>query len=193
MPRKAQPYSKVLIGARKEAARTKYLQFLAGTATRESKIGTKGNRPASIKLSVDPFGYALPSTVFAACSALKSAVTAFQAIAAVSSRVNQGTKVAQSGITLSILGPTDDALKLGDVTPARFIRKVYESANATPKASETTGLKYGYRKSASLSMPFGADAANETQATAFAAISAAVLAAAPTPDLTEVNLQPELI
>jgi hypothetical protein len=77
------------------------------------------------------------------------------------------------------------------------IRKVYATDTATAKTSETTGLKYGYRKSESMSIPFGSNGAaapaTDAQADAFSAIAAQVLTAAANPDRTVVNLVPELI
>jgi hypothetical protein len=183
MGRKAQPYSRVLQGARKPEARTKYLAFLAGTATRPDRIGTRGKRPPSIRLAVEPFGLSLPATVDQECSASKVAVVAFQTFSAVSLRVKQVIATGTiAGVTLPITGATSDVIKDARVTPARVIKKVYD-----------TGLRYGYRKSTSVSMPFGKGPATDTQSDAFAAISAQVLTGAATPDRTAVNLVPELI
>lgn len=194
MPRKAQPYSRVLQGSRKPEARTKYLAFLAGTADRPSRIGTKGKRPPSIKLAVDLFGFSLPENVEQLCSASKAAVVVFQTLTSVNTRTHEAAATDNSpDISLTVTGAAVDVIKDARVTPARFIRKVYESATATAKASETTGLKYGYRKSSSLSMPFGKANATDSQSDAFAAISAQVLGAAQKPELTVVNLVPELI
>jgi hypothetical protein len=194
MGRKAQPYSRVLQGARKPEARTKYLAFLAGTATRPDRIGTRGKRPPSIRLAVEPFGLSLPATVDQECSASKVAVVAFQTFSAVSLRVKQVIATGTiAGVTLPITGATSDVIKDARVTPARVIKKVYDSDTAVAKTSETTGLRYGYRKSTSVSMPFGKGPATDTQSDAFAAISAQVLTGAATPDRTAVNLVPELI
>jgi hypothetical protein len=198
MARKAQPYSRVLQGARKPEARTKYLAFLAGTATRPDRIGTRGKRPPTIKLAVSPFGLSLPATVDQGCSASKTAVLAFQGFTAVSSRVKLELATGTiAGLTLTNTGAATDVVRDARVTPARVIRKIYETDTATAKTSETTGLRYGYRKSASLSIPFGssgaASPASDTQADAFAAIAAQVMTAAANPDRTVVNLVPELI
>lgn len=195
MARRTQPYTRVLQGARKDEARTKYLAFLAGKATRPDRIGTKGKRPASIKLAVEPFGLSLPDTVDQQSSASKTAVVAFQGFTAVSTRVKQiiasGTI---AGITLPITGTGTDVVKDARVTPARVIRKIYGSDTAVAKTSEITGLRYGYKASTSLSMPFGKSSAPaDTQADAFAAIAGQILAAAANPELTAVNLVPELI
>jgi hypothetical protein len=202
MARRTQPYTRVLQGARKDEARTKYLAFLAGRATRPDRIGTRGKRPPSIRLAVEPFGLSLPGTVDQLCSASKTAVVAFQGLTSVSTRVKQviATGVI-AGISLPITGTSTDVVKDARVTVARFIRKVYASDTAVAKTSEITGLRYGYKSSTSLSMPFGKRGpsgdpptpSSDSQSDAFAAISAQVLGAAANPELTAVNLVPELI
>jgi hypothetical protein len=194
MGRRTQPYSRVLQGARKPEARTKYLAFLAGTATRADKIGTRGKRPPSIKLAVVPFGLALPATVEQECSASKVAVVAFQTSDDIKSRVKQRiASGAQAGVTLTITGTTIDTVKDVRVTPARVIRKIYDTDTAVAKTSETTGLRYGYKKSTSLSMPFGSKGATDKESDAFAAIAADLLASSPKPELTAINLVSEVI
>ena len=195
MARKAQPYSRVLQGARKPEARTKYLAFLEGISTRPDRIGTRGKRPPSIALAIEPFGLSLPATVLQLASASRTAVTAFQALPSVIARVKHVRATGTTaGITLTITGESVDVVKDARIAPARVIRKVYATETATAKTSETTGLRYGYRRSTSLSLPFGSAAADtDTLADAFALISAEVKSAAANPELTAVNLVPELI
>jgi hypothetical protein len=158
------PYSLVLIGARKEEARTKYLAFLAGRANRPSRIGTNGNRPASVALGIEPFGRDLPTGVLARASASVDALTAFSDSISVTGRVKLAPGTTRTGYTAA--AADTDFLKIADFTPARVIRRTYESATATPRPSEITGLIYGYRKSKSLSAPIGKENATDTLADA---------------------------
>lgn len=147
------PYSLVLIGARKEEARTKYLAFLAGRANRPSRIGTRGPRPQSIELGVQPFGIDLPTDVLAKASASIDALQAFSSAASVTTRVELSNGQTQAGYTAA--SATTNIIKIADFTPARIIRRQYSTSTATPKTSEITGLTYGYRASESLSVPVG--------------------------------------
>jgi hypothetical protein len=199
MSRRAQPYSKVLQGARKDEARTKYLAFLAGKATRPDKIGTRGKRPPSIALAVNPFGLPLGAQNLQGCSASKVAVVAFQTVPEYKKRAKlNSTSGTVAGISLDISGSAT-VIKDVRVDVARVIRKIYATDTATAKTSEITGLRYGYKKSESISAPFGQKAAGapgdpvEGLITAFAQISPGILAGSPKPELTVVNLVPEIV
>lgn len=157
---KRRPYSLVLIGARKDAARQKYLQFLAGAADRESKIGTRGRRPASVEMGIEPFGMTLPTGVLAKASASVDALTAFAGNASVTARVRILPGTTRTGYTAAAAGT--EFLKIGGLSPARVIRRVYTQATATPKKSDITGLTYGYRRSTSLSAPIGRENGTDT-------------------------------
>lgn len=180
------PYSLVLIGARKEEARTKYLAFLAGRADRPSRIGTRGNRPVSIALGIEPFGRTLPNGVFARASASVDALTAFAGNSSITSRVKIANGTTRTGYTAA---PADsDFLKIADFSPARIIRRVYTTGTATAKKSEITGLTYGYRRSESLSAPIGRENATDTLADALTEASADIETAN---GLTQVFLKDE--
>ncbi len=177
---KRRPYSLVLIGARKESARTKYLQFLAGAADRPSRIGSQGARPERVSLAVQPFAFSLPENILAQGSALLPAVVSLQGIAAVSERVKLGVKTGApatstpTGVSLTRIADTDELLGIKNFSPARIIRRVYQTKTATKKNSEITGLAYGYRKSTSVSVPFGKKNATDTITDAFKAVSDAI-------------------
>jgi hypothetical protein len=162
-----QPYSLVLIGARKEEARKKYLDFLAGRADRPTKIGTQGERSPIITLALEPFSIALPTAVQVAGSATTKALLALQGFTEYAARVKLADDAPSgSGISIAAAAETVTTLPIGGgFTPARVIRKVY-SGNATPKKSEITGLMYARRASETISAAFGQKAAADTMAVA---------------------------
>jgi hypothetical protein len=180
----------VLQGARKEAARTKYLAFLAGQSTRPSRIGLGDARPPTITLAVEPFGLDLPGTVVAACSALENAVLSLQGVAGVSVRVKQSTAVAQEGITLPLLG--GDSVVRADFSAARIIRKIAAGDKAKPEISKITGLTYGYIATKSISLPIGRKSASgDSLSEALIDLSQPIKAASGSPKRCKVYLQDE--
>lgn len=152
-------FQNVLRGARGAAARDKYLAYLTGVATRPNKIGTKGNRPPSVKLYIQPFSVDLGDAVFVEASALQTATSAMQGNAAVASHVK---------LAAAVTGATNKKLKLSSFTSARLIRKTQSSAQGVAKKSDLTGLDYLRYASTSLSIPFGRKSATEVQSEAFA-------------------------
>jgi PPE-repeat protein len=162
-----QPYSLVLIGARKEEARKKYLAFLSGLADRPSKIGTGGARSPILDLSINPFGIELPANVNAVGTANIKSLAALQGFAEFTGRVKLASAApANSGVTIPAAAATITSLKLGGgFSPARVIRKTY-TGSTVPKKSEITGLMYGKRNSESVSAAFGQEASSDTIAEA---------------------------
>lgn len=158
-----QPYSLVLIGARKEEARKKYLDFLAGRSDRPSKIGTGGERSPIIELAIEPFSIGLPAGVQAVGTATTKALLALQGFTSFTERVKLSNDApAGSGITVPEAAETVTVLPIGGgFSPARVIRKVY-SGSTTPKRSEITGLMYGKRTSETVSSAFGQKSEAET-------------------------------
>ena len=152
-------FQNVLRGARGVAARDKYLAYLTGISTRPNKIGTKGNRPPSIKLYIQPFSIDLGATTYVEVSALQTATSAMQGTAAVTSHVKLAAAVPVA---------TNTRLKLSSFTSARLIRKTQSSAQGVAKKSDLTGLDYLRYASTSLSIPFGRKNTTEVQGDAFA-------------------------
>lgn len=147
-------FSQVLRGMRGANARTKYLNYLQGLADQGEGIGTKGNRPGSEKLYLDPFSLPLGTAVKVQSSALTPAWNLFKSLTEVSSRVTD------------TLG-TNTPIKLSTYRPARIIRRQISSTTGTAATSKLTGLKYLKYNTESSSIPFGRKGATDTMVDAF--------------------------
>ncbi len=189
---KRNPYSLVLIGARKASARTKYLEFLSGRADRPSRIGTKGPRSQRYPLALRPFAGIVPNTVLVATSASKEAVLALQGFISIQGRVVYRYSPLPAEIQLTFPGAGLDFLEIKGFSPARIIRKVYQTRTATVKKSETTGLTYGYKASSTLSIPIGRKNATDSLVDALSAAGGAIRGADGS-GLTKVFLKEEEI
>lgn len=150
----ARRFSAVLRGYRGQTARDKYLQHLQGLATQGDGIGTKGNRPDSVRLYLDPFSLPLGTTIKIQSSALVPSWNLFKGLNEANTRVKEA------------LG-SDTPLKLFTYKPARIIRRQQTSQTGTAKTSKLTGLKYLKYNTESASIPFGKKGATDTMATAF--------------------------
>lgn len=151
-------FSLVLMGARGEAAKTKYLERLRGIGQGE-KIGTKGNRPASKTLYVSPFGSDLPETILFRVSAL---VPSWAEL-----------KTAVGTHTAEMIAATDHEIKANGFHAARVVRRTIDTTG-TSTPSKLTGLKYLKYNSTSISAPFGSKTTTETEGAAQSAIRTAV-------------------
>lgn len=156
MPRRR--FSQVLTGARGDVAKTKYLERLKGMGQGEN-IGTKGNRPDSTALYIQPFGQELPADMFIKQSALTPSWSAL------SSAVGSRTKATVSA--------TQKVLKLSGFKAARVVRRTKDTSG-TATTSKLTGLKYLKYNSTSTSAPFGRANATDSQGEAQTAIVTAI-------------------
>ena len=147
-------FSRVLRGMRGANARTKYLNYLQGLAEQGEGIGTKGNRPDSIKLYLDPFALPLGTAVKIQSSALVPSWNLFSNLSEVSSRVS------------STLG-TNTPIKMSTYRPARVVRRQQSSTTGTAATSKLTGLKYLKYNTESASIPFGKKGSTDTMVDAF--------------------------
>lgn len=156
MPRRR--FSLVLTGARGTIAKDKYLERLKGMGQGEG-IGTKGNRPNSKKLYVQPFGQDFPADMYIRVSALEPAWVALSATVAANTKETIATSAT--------------ALKLSGFKAARLIRRTKDSSG-TASTSKLTGLKYLKYNSTSLSVPFGRKNATESEGEAQTAFTTAI-------------------
>ncbi|MGG6266302.1 hypothetical protein ACQ4M3_08860 [Leptolyngbya sp. AN03gr2] len=147
-------FSLVLRGLRGQTARDRYLQFLQGLATQGEGIGTKGNRPAQIKLYLDPFGLPLGTTVKIQASALQPSWNLFSGLSQANSRVTP------------TLG-TNTPIKMSSYRPARVVRRQQSSQTGVAATSKLTGLKYLKYNTESASIPFGRKDGTDTMVDAF--------------------------
>ncbi|MBN8559950.1 MAG: hypothetical protein J0L70_05465 [Leptolyngbya sp. UWPOB_LEPTO1] len=147
-------FSLVLRGMRGANARTKYLNYLQGLAEQGEGIGTKGNRPDSIKLYLDPFALPLGTSIVVQSSALVPSWNLFSSLSEVSTRVT------------ATLG-SDTPIKLNTYRPARIVRRQQSSTTGVAATSKLTGLKYLKYNTESASIPFGKAGSTDTMVDAF--------------------------
>lgn len=153
-------FSLVLRGQRGAAAKQKYLDRLEGLGQGES-IGTKGSRPASQKLYLEPFAADFPPTVLLIQSALAPAWQALGGLGAISARVK------------ATADASDITLKAKGFRGSRVIRRTIDQTGVAA-TSKLTGLKYLKYNTTSLSVPFGRDNSTDTVQAARTAIIAAI-------------------
>lgn len=148
-------FSRVLRGQRGTVARKKYLDYLEGLLTEDNNIGTRGNRPDSIKLYLDAFGLPLGTTVKIQASALVPSWNLFKGLSQANSRAKEA------------VGNGNTPIKLSTYRPARVVRREQTSRTGTEKKSKLTGLPYLKYSTNSNSIPFGRKDATDTVAEAF--------------------------
>jgi hypothetical protein len=134
-------FSQVLRGARGAAAKQRYLDKLEGLGQGEN-IGTKGPRPASIKIYLEPFQINFPSALLMEFSALQPSWNALKGYAGVASRAKD------------VLSGTDLAIPNGKAKAARIVRRTKDATGAVT-TSKLTGLKYLKYNTTSISAPIG--------------------------------------
>ncbi|PSB16051.1 hypothetical protein C7B65_22770 [Phormidesmis priestleyi ULC007] len=141
MPR--QRFSAVLRGYRGQAARDKFIQHLQGLGTQGDNIGTKGNRPPSIDLYIEPFALPLGTNTLVKVSALRPSWDLLKGGSEVSSRVK------------TVLSGSEVSIKLSRYSAARVVRRQTTGTTGTAKTSKLTGLKYLHYNTETASVPFG--------------------------------------
>lgn len=154
-------FYRVLRGERGTAAKAKYLQRLTDLDPLQDGLGTKGNRPASKILYVDPFNVDLGNELLLQTSALSTSYTALSAAI--------GATRVKDTLAASIIG-----LKAKSIKAARVSASTGVSQSGTVKTSKLTGLKYLSSGGSAKSCPFGKSTATEDQTEAFKAIRTAL-------------------
>jgi hypothetical protein len=158
----ARRFHNVLRGYRGEAAKAKFLDHLKGLGQGEN-IGTKGPRPASKILYIQPFGQDLGANLYLQVSALEPSYTALAAYSEVSSRVK------------IIIGSTETSVRIAGITAARVVRR-QKDATGTVTPSKLTGLKYMKYKTPSVSAPVGRKSPTDKEGEMIDDIRAQILA-----------------
>lgn len=135
-------YNRVLRGQRGDAAKKKYLDYLAGLNF-EDKVGQGDPRPAIVTLYVRSFNLALPATVYMQVSASSTAWSKFKSKPSVSPRTKEEL-------------PNDaTSIKVRGFVAARVHYREGVQASGTREVSRYTGLPYLDYGGKTLSVPFG--------------------------------------
>jgi hypothetical protein len=145
----ARRFHNVLRGYRGDLAKAKFLDHLKGLGQGE-KIGTKGPRPPSKKLYVQPFGLNLGENFYLEVSALQPSFDALSGYAEITTRVK------------TTLGGTETSGKMKDFVAARVVRR-QKDGSGTATTSKLTGLRYLKYNAPSVSVPVGRKSATDTQ------------------------------
>jgi len=149
-------FSRVLGGARYKTELDNYIKWLTGEAERQPNIGKKGNRPASKKLYIIPFGYSLPSTVHLTQSA--------------SLTIWDTHKSDFSAYTLDTLPTDNNALKIRGYRAPRVTIITGLADAGSVKTSHITGAKYLSYGGKSASIPFGKGSTTKSENDVFTTI-----------------------
>lgn len=154
----------ILRGVRGANARQRLLDYYAGTLTRESKLGTRGPRPASKTLYLDPFSLPLATDHVLRESCLLPTWTTLSAIAPT-----------QNHVTDAIGAST--AVRVKSYKAPRITRITLDTTG-TVTTADVTGLQYMKYDNTSMSIPFGRNLIGDTVASVAADLIAAYTAQA---------------
>lgn len=146
-------FMNVLRGYRGDTAKQKFLDHLKGLGQGEN-VGTKGSRPASKTLYIQPFSQNLGPNLYLKVSALDPSWAAMKTYSEISTR------------TKETIAATDNSIKITGVKAARIVRRTKDATGAAA-TSKLTGLKYLKYNTVSVSVPFGRKNATDTEGGAF--------------------------
>lgn len=147
----ARRYSNILQSARLRQAADRYIEYLQGTLTRPSRVGTQGAREATQPIYVYPFGFDLGAN-----QVLRGYVNPSH-YADLSTYINGVTGVSSS----DTLG-TDEVANISGFSPARVVWFRNATRSVTVATSDITGLEYLKYNGDRSSCPFGRDDAAST-------------------------------
>lgn len=177
----ANRYSRISASARLRPALDRYVSYLQGAATRQSRIGTQGAAPERQEVGILPFTFALD--------------TGEQVIVTTSKEdlQNQGATInasSRAAITTDINTVTDPQ-RIPGFKAARVISFINATRSATPATSEVTGLQYLKYNGTRRSVVFGAKAANDDERDAFLDVKARLITANASAAIKRISLSPE--
>lgn len=150
-------FSRVIQAGRLQTALANYQKWLTGEANRQPNIGKKGNRPALQHLFVEPFNLSLPTTVLVQQSGQVAAWEKYGG--------DIGTH------TVATVPSGSSSVKLRGYKAARIRIITASETKGTPKTSHITGLQYLSYGATSVSLPFGKNSNDTTEAAAYASIT----------------------
>ena len=149
-------YSRIQQASRLAAESAAYIEWLSGKGNRQPNIGTKGAKPATTIVYIEPFNEALATTQLVKQSANSSALSTYEA--------------ALTGHVNLTLPAGDSALKLRGYRAPR-VNIVTPGGAESTKTSHITGAKYVSKGNKSVSIPFGKSATTDTEISVFSSIS----------------------
>ena len=159
-------YSDIKRAAKLQQGLTNYISYLENSATRPSKIGTRGARDLTQTVYVEPFtvGVDVDEVVMARCSP-----TSFTTLGAA---IN-ASSIAAVTATLG----SKNVVNFPKFSPARIVLFRNNTRAVTVATSDITGLTYLKYSGQRFSCPFGATADIDDQMDSFLDVKARLLAA----------------
>lgn len=148
-------YSRIQQASRLAAESAAYIEWLTGKGNRQPNIGTKGAKPATKVVYIEPFNESLTTTQLVQQSGNADALTTYTA--------------ALGGYVNLTLPTGDSALKLRGYRAAR-INVVTPGGSESTKTSHITGAKYVSKGNKSVSLPFGKSATTDTEISVFSTL-----------------------
>lgn len=156
-------YGNIIQSARLRPALDRYITYLNGTATRPSRVGTRGARGNTKVVFVTPFMFDIPTGQIVQSSVDPADYSALSAV------IN-----ANSGAVTDAAGASDPVRRVG-FSAARLVTFGNATRSTSVATSEITGLSYLKYNGDRRSCPFGRQAATDDMFDAFEDMKAAWL------------------
>lgn len=174
-------YSDITGSARLRPALDRYIAYLQGTATRPSRINTRGARGASQTVFVNPFGFDVGLEEVIGVTVKPEDFTAL------SVRVNE----AGTGAEVLAAKGTKTAVERAGFSPARVVYFSNATRSVTVATSDITGLEYLKYAGDRQSCPFGRKTATDDMEDCFQLIKAGIQIADASKVIKRVSLTKE--
>ncbi len=135
-----------------------YINWLQTAATRPRNVGGGADRPPSVELAIEPFGFTMPAS------------TAVRATATTAARTQMGTGI---GTFATVPGGGITLQRIPGYKAAR-VSLFIGTGSSTVATSEITGLRYLKYGGNSYSHPFGQNVATDLEYDVFTQIRTAL-------------------
>lgn len=173
-------YSRIVQSARLRQAADRYAQYLQGTLTRPSRVGTRGARPARARAYVVPFGFDLPTSTFVNSSVIQED---FNVLGPIINGTGTGGEVVQT-----VAGDVETRVGF---SAARIVSFINPTRSVQVETSDITGLQYLKYNGTRRSCPFGRKAVDDDVVDVFEAVKVALRTSNPNAAILRVSLQQE--
>ena len=174
-------YSRIASSARLRPALDKYIQHLSGTATRTSRINTRGAIGEKQEVAIIPFTFTVNAGEKVIVTTNKDDLQSQSGVINASSRAQIDTAV--SAVT--------SPLRIPGFRAARVVSFINASRAVSVATSDVTGLQYLKYNGTRRSVVFGAQSANDDERDAFLDVKARISTANAAAAVKRISLVPE--
>jgi hypothetical protein len=174
-------YSRITDSARLRPALDRYVQYLQGTATRPSRINTRGAAPERQEVAIIPFTFTVNTGEKVIVTTGKEDLQNLGATINASSRAQVDSAV--SAVT--------SPLRIPGFKAARVVSFINTSRSVSVATSDVTGLQYLKYNGTRRSVVFGAQTANDDERDAFLDVKARIITANTAAAIKRISLVPE--